>query len=143
MMKLVRKFCIVCLSVLLSILLAGSGLQGAVLCHGEDGHIAIEAADSICCSKISDCSSQVCSADSVEKELSSNHDCGACTDIPISVGFATVVKKLCRSNPALPASGIIAFANVYIPGFSEYQLVSEPFALSRFFTPLRSIILLI
>jgi len=143
MVNLIRKFCIVSLSGLLSILLAASGLQEAVLCYSEDGHIAIEAADSTCCSKISDCSSQVHLDYSAERKISSEHDCGPCTDIPISVGFAKSVKKPHRSYPALPLSGIIAFIAADSADFSEYRSVSEPFVPPPHFTPLRSIILLI
>jgi hypothetical protein len=142
-MELIRKSCILCLSVLLCLLLPVSGVQGAVLCHGEDGHLAIEAADSICCSKISDCSSQERSTDSAERGLSSEHDCGACTDIPISIGFAAVAKESSRGNPALPASGIVAFAAVDSADSSEHWPVSDPFVSSLYFTPLRSIVLLI
>ena len=144
MMNWVQKICIGCLSVLLSFLLAGSGLQGSVLCYGEDGHIAIEASDSTCCSKIlDDCSSHGGSTDSAEKEHSSDHGCGACVDIAISIGFAAVAKESNRGNLDLPASGIITFATVDSPDFPEYLPVSEPFIPPLYFTSLRSIILLI
>ena len=143
MMKLIRKSCIVCLSVMLCFLLAVSGTQTVVLCYGEDGHIAIEAAWSSCCSKISEGPSQVCSADSPEKGFSSERDCGACVDIPTSIGFAAVAKESGRGNPAIPASGIIAFAVVDSCDFSEYQSVPEPFVPPSYFSSLRSIVLLI
>jgi hypothetical protein len=143
MIKLLQKICIGCLSMLLIFLLAGSGLQGAVLCYGEGGHIAIEPADSTCCSKIlDDCSSHECSTDCTENEHSSDHDCGACVDISISIGFVTVTKESNRSDLTLPASGIIAPAAVDSLNFSEYLSVSELFIPSHF-TPLRSIVLLI
>jgi hypothetical protein len=125
MKKLIRKTRIMCLSVLLGFLLAASGLQGYVICHGEDGHIAIEAADSICCSTISSCSHRACSADSAETVSASEPDCGACTDIPLSVGFAAPAKEYGHGSPTLTASSTIAFAAADSPDFSEYQLVSE------------------
>jgi len=105
--------------------------------------MAIEPADSICCSKISDRSTQVCSTDSAESRHSSDHDCGACVDIPMSIGFAAVAKDSIRGNPALQASGIVAFAVVDGPDSSEYQLFSEFSVPPPYFTPLRSIVLLI
>jgi len=118
-------------------------MQGNVLCNGEDGHIAIEAEGSICCSEISNGSSQEYSADSAEREISSDHDCGACTDISISIGFVAVSKESSRFNPAFPASSIIEFTAVDNHDISDYLSVSEIFAPPPYFTPLRSIVLLI
>ena len=143
MIKLVRKIFIICLIVLLSFLLAGSGMQGYVLCNGEDGHIAIEAEDSICCSETSNCSSQEYSADSAEREISSDNDCGACTDISISIGFVAVSKESSHVNPAFPTSSIISFTTVDNNDFSGYLSVSEFWIPPPYFTPLRSIVLLI
>ena len=147
MKKLTRKYCIICLSLLIIFLLAGSGLQGAVLCYDEGGHFTVGAADSNCCSncssKISDGPSQVRSADSTETETSSKHDCGACVVIPLSIGFAAVAKESNHVDPTLPASGIIAFAAVDSADSTEYRSVSEPFVPPPYFTPLQSIVLLL
>ena len=148
MKNLTRKHCIICLSLLISILLTGSGLQGTVLCHDEGGHTTIGIVDSNCCSncsaKISEGPSQMRSADSAETEPSSKHDCGACVVIPLSIGFAAVARESNRvAHPTLATSGIIAFAAVDSPDSTEYRSVSEFFVPPPYFAPLQSIVLLI
>ena len=147
MKQLIRKYFIIYLSLLISILLTGSGLQGTVLCHDEGGHTTIGIVDSNCCSncsaKISEGPSQMRSADSAETEPSLKHDCGACVVIPLSIGFAAVAKESNRVDPTLATSGIIAFAAVDSPDSTEYRSVSESFVPPPYFAPLQSIVLLI
>jgi len=113
------------------------------VCYGEDGHIAIEVAGSECCAKFPARVYQAASGAFAKEGLSSENNCGACVDTPISIGLATIVKEPYRVNPAFSVPTTIALATVNSPGFSEYQSVSEPFTPTGYFTPLRSIILLI
>lgn len=143
MMKLTRSICALCLSIQMCLLLSVSGLQMAVVCHSEDGHVAIEAANSDGCTTLPAGPSRESSVASAEERFSSKNTCGACVDVPLSLGVAMVTKKPYRANPASPASTTIAFATVNSFDLSEYQLASHPFTPAPYFSPLRSIILLI
>lgn len=63
--------------------LASVGAQGAVLCVGEDGHLAIEFG----------CSGDSCStSDTPDLALSTSSQCGSCVDTPL-------LNDLARSTP--------------------------------------------
>lgn len=143
MMELTRIVCALCLSTLICFLPTGSGLQMVVLCHGEDGHIAIEPAGSNCCAESLASCSLASPVPSSKKEFPSQNNCGACVDIPISIGLATIVKEPYQVDYALPTQTTVAPATIDNPAFSEYLSISEPFTPSYYLTPLRSIILLI
>lgn len=129
-------------SPLIWLLFAGSG-PGFVLCHGEDGHVAVEVAGGDCCGDLSADAPHRDSVGSAGQELPSQKDnCGSCVDISISIGSAMVSKKPNHVNPALLVSTIPAPVNISSPDFSEYQLAPESFIPTPYFTPLRSIILL-
>jgi len=140
---LTRTVCALCLSILICLLLIGSGLRMVVLCHGEDGHIAIEAAGGNCYAEALAGFSRARSVASMKGEFPSRNNCGACVDIPVFIGLPTIVKKPCQVDHAFPTPTAIAVATVNSPAFSECRSVSEPFILSHYFIPLRSIILLI
>jgi len=143
MMELTRKSCILCCGILLSFALTGGGQPGVMLCLGEDGRIAVEAADSGCCAEPHLSHYRATYVASTDGELPSENDCGACIDIPISIGSAALVKKPCQADCALPAPAAAALAIVNSIDFSEYQPVPESFAPPPYFAPLRAIILLI
>ena len=140
-MELTRKSCVLCLGILLSFALVGGGQPRGVLCLGENGHIAIEAVNSECCAESHLSHSRAACVVSTNRELPSENDCGACLDIPISIGSAALVKEPCQIDRAFPAPVALATAN--IADFSEYQPVSESFAPPPYFVPLRAIIVLI
>jgi hypothetical protein len=141
MKRLIRKSCVICLGVLVSFTLTVSGLQRYVICVGEDRHVAIEAVDSLCCSK--DYSSQACSAGSAETVYTSEPGCGACVDVSLFVGFAAPAKESSHGSATLLVSVPPALAAVDGPYASEYRPVSEFSVPPPYFIPLRSIVLLI
>ncbi|MFB0553262.1 MAG: hypothetical protein ACETWQ_08105 [Phycisphaerae bacterium] len=143
-MKLIRrKIFIRWVSVLICGMLMFSSSQMLVLCKGEDGHTAVEIVSSDCCNNLLSGVFREASVTSAKEQFTSKNKCGACADIPISVGFATAIRKSDQVNPVVPASTTISLVNISSPDFSEYQLVLEPFTPTHYFTPLRSIILLI
>ena len=144
MMKLTCTVYDRCFSILICGMLMVGSSQTFVLCMGEDGHVAVKGANSACCGKLRAGGSRDNSEFSGKEGFSSSENsCGSCADIPFSTGFATVIKKPNRVNPVLPTSTTIALLTVKSPDFSEYHSVSEPFVPTHYFTPLRSIILLI
>lgn len=130
------------LSLLICILLIISSLHGAVLCIGEDGHIAIEAAGSDCCESLPAGRTEAGPAKAAFS--SSKNKCGSCLDVPISPVMAVAVKKPNPVNPAPSTSTAFITLNINIFKLSEYQLTSKPPDLANpSLTPLSSIILLI
>lgn len=64
--------------------LAGQGIvPGLVLCRGEEGHVAVEAAFDLCCASSLQATAQARSAISLEAADPSAHGCGPCSDTPI------------------------------------------------------------
>jgi len=127
----------------MSFLAVAGGAHAAVVCHSEDGHVAIEAATDEGCVKAP---SDHCPDDaetSAEHQVSPTDNCGECVDIPLSIGMAIIVKKPCKTNPAAPLSTAIDPAIVSSSDFSQYHSAPDPFAPPPYFTPLRSIILII
>jgi len=114
-----------------------------MLCCGEDGHIAIEAVGNSCCTEILTYDSTGGSVSSAQEEPNPEDHCGDCVDISISVGLATITKDRCSVSSMTAMTVASAFAAFNSPDPSEYQSLPEPLTLIGYFTPLRSIILLI
>lgn len=142
-MKLTRKKVYNrCFCLLSCVLLMVSSVQVFVLCRGQDGHSAIEAVGNDCCAKLPTGVSREASLTSAERALSSNKSsCGPCMDIP--VGLVGVFKKPNQVSPVFLASTTIGRVTISNCDSSEYQLALESFTPTPYFTPLRSIILLI
>ena len=132
-----------CFVVLICLLIVGNSAQGAVLCFGVDGHIEIESAFH------ERCDDPAHSQPTDQKQLSYQVDhvkdkhCKPCVDVPISFGLAkisTVIKQLNSTFPA-PAPNVIVLDNKF--NLSAYNLASSAFDAASYFTPLRTVILLI
>ena len=130
------------LNLLICILLIISTLHGAVLCIGEDGHIAIEAAGSDCCGSLP---SDRTEAGFAKAAFSSEaQKCGSCLDVPISPVTAVAVKKPNPVNSTPSTSTTFSTLNIGDCDFSKYHLASNPPDLvNPCLTHLSSIILLI
>ncbi len=130
------------ISVAICILVVISNSQLFVLCIGQDGHVAIEAANSNYCGDLLASVSREASLTSAERASSSNKSsCGSCMDIP--VGLVGAFKKPNRVNPTSLTPTTIIPVTINSCDFSKYQLALESFTPTPYFTPLRSIILLI
>jgi len=129
---------IICLSITIS------SLGPAILCIGEKGHIAIEAIRSRCCQSFAAGANQSASIRADQHSLlSDDDDCGSCVDIPLSAGFSVTpdnIKKV--SSTLLPLTMTCPWA-IKCSDPSEFQSASEFFIRTHYFTPLRSVILLI
>jgi len=143
MTKLIRTVWVLCLSLQLC-LPADEGGRELVLCRGENGHIAIEAAASGCCVELS--ISDLVAGDrltSTGNEAPPRDHCGECLDIPISTGLATIPKDRGSVGPAAPTPACGAGVVSQQPEFSGFQPLPRPSVLPGYPPPLRSIILLI
>ena len=139
--KLKRTISNLFLAVQICCLLISGGLDMAVLCHADDGHVKIEAANAAGCAKSTADHHAENPAANPETKFSAKDDCGDCVDVPLSIGRAVAQKKPYKSNIAIsielaPASNGTAdsTANPLPP-----ELVPPP----PYFTPLASIVLLI
>ena len=136
-----RKIYDRCLIVLTGIALTICSIQGMVLCHAEDGHIAIEPVSSICCDNLHTGPDR--SITSLKEAFSSSDDnCGPCVDTPMSIMFLKGFKKSSVLNPMSVASAANIHTTITDHDFSGYQLDSELFAsVNPYLACLRTIIL--
>lgn len=113
-----------------------------VLCRAENGHVAIEAAAAEGCADTSTRRSAVDAPDSTRNTLASNDDCGNCTDVPLSIGAALVLKQ--TSQISIASSIPVAAVFAEDPADSLlHHLPCESGAKPLYFDPLRSIVLLV
>lgn len=129
---------VICLSVVFS------NSEAVILCISEDGHIAVETASSDCCAgfPVGFSENRVFASDERDQPANSD-DCGPCVDIPLSAGLAGTVTVAKQRNLTILASAPIGSPPAQSHQFSELRLAIESFTLISYFTPLRSIILLI
>ena len=132
-----------CVIVLICLLIVGNSAHGVVLCFGVDGHIEIESAFH------ERCDDPAHSQPTDQKQLSyrSGHvkdkHCEPCVDIPISISLAKITRVPKQSNSTFPApaTNVIVLANKF--NLSAYNSASTAFDAASYFTPLRTVILLI
>jgi hypothetical protein len=132
------------ISIAICILVVISNSQLFVLCIGQDGHVAIEVPGSDCCESVA---VGVAKTDltAVDKggSVASNGDCSSCVDIPLSGGLADTPGIAKRASLFFLASAPVGLSHVETPQLSELQLAFDRFLPTPYFTPLRSIVLLI
>jgi len=139
-MKQIYKKCFV---VLICLLVVGNLAPGIVLCFGADGHIEVESAFH------ERCDDTAHSQPTDQKQLSYQVDhiedrhCEPCVDIPISISLAKItrVSKQLNSTFPAPVTNMIVLANKF--NLSAYNSASNTFDATSYFTPLRTVILLI
>jgi hypothetical protein len=131
------------LSVLIILLLAFSNSQAVILCIGEDGHIAVEVASSDCCTNPPVGTSKADVTIFVDDSHSEDDDCGSCVDIPLFAGGAYTLTAAEKENPSHITTAAMGPLPVEAIQTSGLGLVLESFTPTAYFTPLRSVILLI
>ena len=132
-----------CFVVLICLLMFGNSAHGVVLCFGVDSRIEIESA-------FHDwCDDSAHSQPTDQKQLSYQIDhvedknCEPCVDIPIYIGLAKIkrVSKQLNSTFPAPVINVIVLADKF--NFGAYNSASNTFDAAPYFTPLRTVILLI
>ena len=114
----------------------------AVICHGSDGHDALELIGSMCCDLLE---ADVHSPSPSPNELcsSSKHGCGPCVDTPITTEAIEVVKRTDPVKSTIAALHVILTSTTGGYDFWGYQLASKLFAsVNPCLDSLRTIILL-
>jgi hypothetical protein len=132
-----------CIVVLICLLIVGNPAHRVVLCFGAEGHIEIEPAFH------ERCNDPVHSYASDKNQLSyeAGHEkgkhCALCVDVPISLGLAKISHVSKQLNPTLPVPAVNVIVAADRLTFSAYNSVPNTFVASSFFTPLRTVILLV
>lgn len=133
-----------CIVVFICFLIAGNLAHWKVLCcFGADGHIEIESAFH------ERCNDPVHSYAPGQNQLSykAHHvegkHCEPCVDIPISIGLVKISHIPKQLNPTFPVTATNIIIGAYKPNYSAYNFTSNTFAATSYFTPLRTVILLV
>ena len=132
-----------CIVVLICLLIVGNPAHRVVLCFGAEGHIEIEPAFH------ERCDDPVHSYASDKNQLSfeAGHEkgkhCEPCVDVPISIGLAKIshVSKQLNLTLPVPATNVIVAADKF--NFSAYNSAPNAFDATSYFTPLRTVILVV
>jgi hypothetical protein len=117
--------------------------QGTVLCFGADGHIELESAFHEHC----DHAVHFHTSDQNQPSYETSHErcehCRPCVDVPISFGLAKIspVKKQLNPTFLVPSTNVIVLVENL--GSSAYDSISNAFFDTSYFTPLRTVILLV
>ncbi|MBA7484223.1 hypothetical protein ES707_19747 [subsurface metagenome] len=129
--------------VFICLLIAGNSAQGVVLCFGGDGHIELESAFH------KQCEDPVHSYTSEQNQLSYQVDhikgkhCAPCVDVPISIGLAKISHTPKQLNPTFPVPATNMIVGTDKPNSSAYNFAPNTFVATSYFTPLRTVILLV
>ncbi len=132
-----------CVIVLLGISIAANLAHWKVLCFGADGHVELESAFHKCC----DAPDSSSAPDQNELSYKAGHEtcqhCGSCVDIPISselVQICNTPQKIITKFTVLSTYMLIDTDKV---NSSVYNLASNSFTDTSYFSPLRTVVLLV
>ncbi|MHC4172658.1 MAG: hypothetical protein ACYTBX_00895 [Planctomycetota bacterium] len=132
-----------CIVVLICLLMVGNLAHGAVLCFGSDGHIEIESAFHERCDDPAGHSYASDQNLSYETDHEKDKHCEPCVDIPISIGLAKVFRTPKQLNPTFPVPATNNIVLIDKFNFSACNSAPNTFGAASYFTPLRTVILLV
>ena len=132
-----------CIVVLIGLSIVVNLAHGTVLCFGSDGHTELESAFHERCDDPVHSYAPDQYQLSYEAEHEKGKHCEPCVDVPISIGLAKISQTSTKLNPTFPApvTNMIVLTDKF--DFSEYNSASYTFAATSYFTPLRTVILLV
>ena len=132
-----------CLIVLVCLLMVGNSAHGVVLCFGADGHVEVESAFHERCDDHAHSQPTDQNQFSYESDHVEDGHCEPCIDIQISIGLAKITRapKQLNFTFSAPAANAVVLANKF--DLSAYNSASSAFDAASYFTPLRTVILLI
>jgi hypothetical protein len=132
-----------CIIVFLCLLIVGNLAHWKVLCFGADGHVEIESAFHKYCDDRDYSSAPYKNELSYKAGHQNCKHCGPCVDMPISndlVQIPDTPQKIITKFP-LPTTYMLIDADK--PNSSVYNLTSNSFTDTSYFTPLRTVVLLV
>ena len=132
-----------CIIVFLSLLVVGNLAHWKVLCFGADGHVELESAFHKCCEEPEHSSAP----DQNELSYKAGHEtcrhCGPCIDMPITndlIQISNTPQKII-TKLSVPTTYMLIDTNKL--NSSVYNLASNIFTDTSFFSPLRTVVLLV
>ncbi len=129
-------------AVLICLSLIGNCVCGTVLCFGADGHVEFESAFHEQCKDHVHSQSTNHSHHSSEHEHDKHCHSGQCVDVPISFCLVKISQTPEQSSPAFSALAADAIVAVEQPDCCEHLSVADASAVTPYFAPLRTVILL-
>ena len=132
-----------CVIVLLCISIAANLTHWKVLCFGADGHIELESAFHKCCDEQDHSFAPVQNVFSSKAGHELCNHCGPCIDVPISndlVQISNTPQKIITKFP-LPTTYMLIDTDKL--NSSVYNVASNTFSDTSFFSPLRTVVLLV
>ena len=123
------------------LLIVGDWADGAVLCFGSDGRVDLESAFHGRCDGSAHSQPREKRQISYQVDHVEDRHCEPCVDIPIFISLAKISRASKQLNSAFPATNVIVLANKF--NLSAYNSASSAFDAAPYFTPLRTVILLI
>ena len=137
--QMYKKYIIVFLCFLIVVNLA----HWKVLCFGADGHIELESAFHKCCEDPEHSSAP----DQNELSYKAGHEncthCGACVDMPISNDLVQISNTPQKIITNFPVPTIYVLIDNDKLNSSVYNLASNSFIDTSYFSPLRTVILVV
>jgi len=133
------------LALLVCLLMAAGSVQGTVLCFGADGHVEFESAFHEQCfapnhNPPADEGSRPC--ESKDQQDDRCH-CTPCVDVPVDFGLTLT----CQTIEQLDGASVAVYADMSLtvsqPIVFEHLPLSSDYLANPFYSPLRTIILLV
>ena len=138
-----KKLCKKCMVVLICLLIIGNLAQGTVLCFGADGHVEFESAFHKRCDHPVHSHTSDQNQHSHEAGHEKGKHCEPCVDVPISFGLAKISPVTKQLNPTFPVLSTSVIILTDKLDFPAYNSISNTFVDTSYFTPLRTVILLV
>ncbi|NIP25794.1 MAG: hypothetical protein GWN67_12320 [Phycisphaerae bacterium] len=138
-----KKLCKEYMVVLICLLIIGNLTQGTVLCFGADGHVELEPAFHNHCDHLVHLHASGQNQHSHEPGHEKSEHCAPCVDIPISAGLTKISHTFKLTKTTSPAPAANVFNDTDKINCSAFDLISNTSVDTSYFTPLRTVILLV
>ena len=132
-----------CIIIFLSLLIVGNLAHWKVLCFGADGHIELESAFHKCCEDPDHSSAP----DQNELSYKAGHEtckhCGPCVDMPIFNGLVQIFNTPQKIITKFPLTTTSMLVDTDKLNSSVYNVASNTYTDTPYFSPLRTVVLLV
>ncbi len=132
-----------CIIVLICLSIAGNLAHWKVLCYGADGHIELESALHERCEDPDHSSVSDRTTLSSQAGHENCKHCGPCINVPISNDLVQISNTDQKLNQKFLVQTTYMFIDTDKLNSSVYNLVSNSFTDTSYFTPLRTVVLLV
>lgn len=141
--KVVGKLGYKCVAVLVCVLIAGSSVQGVVLCFGTDGHVEIETVFHERCNDSAHSQHAEHKDSSYQVGHVENEHCGPCVDFPLAIGLEKITRTSKQLNHTFSSPERTVISPADSLNLSAHNSASITFDAAGYFDPLCTVVLLI